>query len=74
MSILLEERKKIYVTLLGKLYLPDEIDEDKIRSLKLLVADLRRVRLLFIVHSLIYLMSAAYFLGVAPTVEGHRCS
>lgn len=54
MSSLIEERKKIYVTLLGKLYLPDEIDEDKIRSLKLLVADLRRVRLLFIVYYLIF--------------------
>jgi hypothetical protein len=39
-----EERKKIYVSLLAKLYLPDEVDEDKLRKLKLLVSNIRRVR------------------------------
>ena len=30
--------------ILGKLHIPDEVDEDKIRTLKLLVNNLQRVR------------------------------
>jgi len=39
----LEDRKKVYAQLLGKLYIPDEIDEDKLRTLMLLISNLRRV-------------------------------
>lgn len=38
-----EERKKVYVQLLGKLHIPDEIDDDKLRTLMLLISYLRRV-------------------------------
>lgn len=38
-----EERKKVYAQLLGKLHIPEEIDDDKLRSLMLLISNLRRV-------------------------------
>ncbi len=33
----LEEDKKVMCQVLGKLYIPDDVDDDKIRTLKLLV-------------------------------------
>lgn len=45
LSPLSEDDKKALCTLLGKLYIPDEVDDDKIRTLKLLMANLRVVRL-----------------------------
>lgn len=40
----LEEEKKVLCQLLGKMYIPPEIDDDKIRTLKLLIHNLRLVR------------------------------
>lgn len=40
-----EEDKKTLCQLLGKLYLPDQVDDDKLRSLKLLIHNLSSVRL-----------------------------
>jgi condensin complex subunit 3 len=39
----IEDDKKILCQMLGKLYFPDEVDEDKIRTLKLLLNTLQRV-------------------------------
>lgn len=39
-----EDRKKVLAQLLGKLHIPDEADDDKVKQLKLLIANLRRVR------------------------------
>lgn len=39
-----EEDKKTLCQLLGKLYLPDQVDDDKLRSLKLLIHNLSSVR------------------------------
>lgn len=38
-----EDDKKSLCQLLGKLYLPDNVDEDKIKTLKLLVYNLQSV-------------------------------
>lgn len=38
-----EDEKKALCQMLGKLYLPDEADDDKVRTLKLLVTSLRTV-------------------------------
>lgn len=39
-----EEDKKALCQMLGKLHMPDEVDDDKVRTLKLLVSNLRSVR------------------------------
>lgn len=39
----LEEDKKVLCQLLGKLHLPEKVDEDKLRTLKLLMHNLRSV-------------------------------
>ena len=41
-----EEDKKALCQMLGKLHLPEEVDDDKVRVLKLLVTSLRSVSLL----------------------------
>ncbi|KAF8317697.1 hypothetical protein DL93DRAFT_527157 [Clavulina sp. PMI_390] len=41
---MLKERRKSYVQLLSKLYIPEEIDDDKLRTLMLLISYLRRRR------------------------------
>ena len=41
-----EEDKKALCQMLGKLHLPQEVDDDKVRVLKLLVTNLRSVSLL----------------------------
>lgn len=43
-SVRTEEDKRSLCQLLGKLYIPDEVDDDKIRTLKLLMTTLRSVR------------------------------
>ena len=42
----IEDRKKVLVQLLPKLYIPTEIDDDKLRTLILLTSNLRRVSFL----------------------------
>lgn len=42
---LAEDDKKVLCQLLGKLHLPEKVDEDKLRTLKLLMHNLRSVRL-----------------------------
>jgi hypothetical protein len=42
-NFLLEEDKKVLCQLLGKLHLPDTVDDDKIRTLKLLMHNFRLV-------------------------------
>ena len=42
-----EEEKKALYQMLGKLYLPDEVDADKVRVLKLLVNNLRAVSVVY---------------------------
>ena len=42
------EDKKVLCQLIGRLYLPDEVDDDKIRTLKLLVSNIRSVRCAFV--------------------------
>jgi hypothetical protein len=42
--ISIEEDKKVLCQLLGKLHIPDTVDDDKIRTLKLLMHNLRLVR------------------------------
>ena len=39
-----EDNKKVFCQLLGKLYIPDEVDDDKLRTLHLLVTNLKVVR------------------------------
>ena len=39
-----EEDKKALCQMLSKLHMPDEVDDDKVRTLKLLVSNLRSVR------------------------------
>ena len=41
-----EEDKKALCQMLGKLHMPEEVDDDKVRVLKLLVMNLRSVSLL----------------------------
>ncbi len=50
MSSFVEEDRKALCQMLGKLQLPDEVDDDKVRILKLLVMNLRSVRPMFIMH------------------------
>ena len=45
-----EEDKKALCQMLGKLHLPEEVDDDKVRVLKLLVTNLRSVSLLSFVR------------------------
>lgn len=49
-----EEDRKSLIQMLGKLYLPDEIDEDKIRILKLLVQNLQSVRAIYFVREFLH--------------------
>lgn len=50
-----EEDKKTLCQLLGKLYLPEQVDDDKLRSLKLLIHNLSSVRTsLHPIHSIVY--------------------
>ena len=44
MSSHVEDDKKVLCQLLGKLYLPEKVDDDKLRTLKLLMHNLRSVR------------------------------
>lgn len=44
LHLYLEDDKKALCQLLGKLHIPDEVDDDKIRTLKLLMTTLRAVR------------------------------
>jgi len=39
----LEDDKKVLCQLLGKLHLPDKVDDDQLRTLKLLMHNLRSV-------------------------------
>lgn len=39
----IEEDKKVLCQLLGKLYIPDVVDDDQIKKLKLLMHNLRSV-------------------------------
>lgn len=52
MSHSTEDDKKILCQMLGKLYIPDEVDEDKVRTLKLLLTTLQEVRLYSCVEAL----------------------
>lgn len=39
-----EDDRKVFCQLLGKLYLPEKVDEDKLKTVKLLMHNLRSVR------------------------------
>jgi hypothetical protein len=44
--LMVGEEKKVLCQLLGKLFVPETVDDDKLRTLKLLIHRLRTVRLL----------------------------
>ena len=59
--------KKSLIQMLGKLYLPDEVDDDKIRVLKLLVNNLRTVSMpSFSVVALLNMHGCSAVLNVIP--------
>jgi len=39
-----EGQRKLYIQMLNKLYLPDEVDENKLRKLKYLISSYKIVR------------------------------
>lgn len=51
-----EEEKKVLCQLLGKLYVPDTVDDDQIRTLKLLMHNVRLVRAFLFVLDIICCM------------------
>lgn len=55
--------------MLGKLYLPDEVDDDKVRVLKLLLTNLRSVRCHLKEHRGSFAMLTVY---TATPTAGHR--
>lgn len=63
------EDKKALCQLLGKLYIPDTVDDDKIRTLKLLMHNLRAV---CIPHHLVLCLNVKLFPpSIAPPSERH---
>jgi hypothetical protein len=62
LAVLIEEDKKVLCQMLGKLYIPDEVDDDKIRTLKLLMHTLTLVNT-FHVRTVLSLIAST-----APTI------
>lgn len=66
--VCIEDRKKIYVQLLAKLYIPDQIEDDKLRTLMLLIKNLRRVSPALLVVSIHIFLNVFFFLPVSAVL------
>ena len=57
--MVLEEDKRVLTQMLGKLYLPEAVDDDKIRTLKLLIYSVQTVSVTVTIKSCAEVSSSA---------------
>ena len=70
MTVYVEDDKKVLCQVLGRVYLPETVDDDKIRTLKLLVHNVFTVRPLFLPVLITYLLTSPFSAPPHPRCLG----